>query len=93
MIAPMKNSLMSSFCAVSSIEPTRISDMPATARPAIASAVTDFLVLHEALTDAMSAGSGLKSRRWVLSEKISPAPYAPSITTATMTESVSTLEP
>ena len=45
-IAPMKNSLIPAFSAVSEIEPTRISDISATAAPASASAVTDLRTLH-----------------------------------------------
>uniref|UniRef100_A0A6J5ZQ49 Unannotated protein n=1 Tax=freshwater metagenome TaxID=449393 RepID=A0A6J5ZQ49_9ZZZZ len=46
--------------------------MPATAAPAIASAITDLRVLQDSLMASVSAGSGLKIRRCVRREKIRP---------------------
>ena len=74
-IAPMKNSLSPTFFAVSEIELTRISDMPPTATPASASRTTALRTVQGSpRCSSAPASGGLKSARWVRSEKSSTAP-------------------
>src|SRR5689334_1764670 len=70
-ITPMKNSESPIECEASLIEPTSTSDMTPTRTPAIASAVTEARVDQPQLSS--SSYSGLKSARWVFSEKKRPA--------------------
>ncbi len=75
-ITPMKNSLNPIECEVSSIEPTRISDITPTATPARARAITDVRIDQPQVSSSFPPSSslcGLKSSRCVLRLKTSPA--------------------
>ena len=71
---PTKNWLRPTLCDASSIDPTRISLMIPTSTPAIASRVTDFLIVHVfSSTSSSSSDSTLNRSRWVFSENQRPA--------------------
>src|ERR671931_539391 len=70
--APMKNSLRPIDSAVCAIEPTRISDISPTARPAIASTMTERLTLHGSCPSPLFSSGGLNRSRWLMSENQSP---------------------
>ena len=90
MISETKNGERPMPSDASSIEPTRISDITPTARPAPASTSTLRLMLH-ASSGVSSSESGLKTSWWVLSENHRPAKYDSSSTIATAKDICSTL--